>query len=106
MDVTLQNVPKFQYWPVIPFDPGLSPTNKKTQKNAQNSGKIFRLLKIPQIFQIVFLSKILRKNLQKSCQLAAPKNLPGKFSDLQEKFVDIKFSEFVRKFFRTQIFSW
>jgi hypothetical protein len=30
--------------------------------------------------------------------------LSGKFSDFQEKFVDIKFSEFVRKFFRTQIF--
>jgi hypothetical protein len=74
------------------FRPGLSPTNKKIQKNPQNSGKIFRLLKIPRIFQIVFLSKILRKNLQKSCQLAAPKKLSEKFSDFQEKFVDIKFS--------------
>jgi hypothetical protein len=81
---------------LVGLSPGLSPTNKKTQKNPQNSGKIFRLLKIPQIFQIVFLSKILRKNLKKSCQLAVPKNLPGKFSDFQEKIVDIKFSEFVR----------
>jgi hypothetical protein len=32
---------------------GLSPTNKKTQKNSLNSGKYFRLLKIPQILQIV-----------------------------------------------------
>jgi hypothetical protein len=31
--------------------------------------------------------------------------LSGKFSDFQEIFVDIKFSEFVRKFVRTQIFS-
>jgi hypothetical protein len=47
--------------------------------------------------------KIPRKNLQKYCQLAAPKNLSEKFSDFQEKFSDIKFSEFVRKFFRTQM---
>jgi hypothetical protein len=53
----------------------------------------------------VFLSKIPRKNLQKFSQLEAPKNLSEKFSDFQEKFVDIKFSEFVRKFFRNQIFS-
>jgi hypothetical protein len=53
----------------------------------------------------VFLSKIPRKNLHKFCQLAAPKNLSEKFSDFQEIFVDIKFSEFGRKFFRTQIFS-
>jgi hypothetical protein len=83
---------------------GLSPNNEKTKKNPQSSGKIFRLLKIPQIFRIVFLSKIPRKTLQKSCQLAEPKNLPGKFSYFQEKFIDIKFSEFVRKIFRTQIF--
>jgi hypothetical protein len=31
------------------------------------------------------------------------KKMSEKFSDFQEKFVDIKFSEFVRKFFRTQI---
>ena len=84
---------------------GLSPTNKKKQKNSQSFGKIFRLLKIPLMFQIVILSKILKKNLQKSCQLAVLKNLPGKFSDFQAKFVDIKFTEFVRNFFRTQIFS-
>jgi hypothetical protein len=85
--------------------PGLRTKNKKTQKNSLNSGKIFRLLKIPQIFPIVFLSKIMKKNLQKFCQLAAPKILSQKFSDFQEKFVDIKFSEFFRNFFRTQIFS-
>jgi hypothetical protein len=34
----------------VKLSPGLSPTNKKPQKNPQNSGKIFRLLKIPQIF--------------------------------------------------------
>jgi hypothetical protein len=56
---------------------GFCPTKKK-QKNSQNSGKIFRRLKIPQIFQIVFLSNILRKNLQKFCQLAAPKKLVRK----------------------------
>jgi hypothetical protein len=37
--------------------------------------------------------------------LAAPKNLLEKISDIHEKFVDIKFYEFVRNFFRIQIFS-
>jgi hypothetical protein len=49
---------------------GLSTTNKK-HKNFQNSEKMFRPLKIPQIFQIVFLLKILRKSVQKFSQLAA-----------------------------------
>jgi hypothetical protein len=79
--------------------PGLSPANKKNQKNPQISEKNFRLLKIPHNFQIVFLSKIPKKNL------AAPKSLSGKFYDFQLKFVNIQFSEFVRKFVRTQIFS-
>jgi hypothetical protein len=52
----------------------------------------------------VLLSKILRNNLQKLCQLAAPKKLVRKNSDFQENFVDVKFSEFVIKFYRTQIF--
>jgi hypothetical protein len=35
---------------LILYPSGISPTNKKTHKNSQNFGKIFRLLKIPQIF--------------------------------------------------------
>jgi hypothetical protein len=43
-------------------------TNKKARR-------LFVFCKIQQIFQIVFLTKIYSKKLQKSCQLAAPKNL-------------------------------
>jgi hypothetical protein len=50
---------------------GRSTTNKKMQKNSQNSGKIFRLLKIPPILQGKFAEiqpasstkKLVRKNL-------------------------------------------
>jgi hypothetical protein len=61
------------------YQPGLIPTNKKTQKNSLNSGKIFRLLKIPQIFQIVFLSIILRKKSAEILPANSTKKLVRKF---------------------------
>jgi hypothetical protein len=61
-------------------------------------------MKISQMLLIVFLSKILRKNLQKFCQIVAPKNLSEKISDFPGKFVDIKFYEFVRKFSELRFF--
>jgi hypothetical protein len=51
---SLTNKLKLQSKP-ISFSPGLSPNNKR-QQISQNSGKIFRFLKIPEIFQIVFQS--------------------------------------------------
>jgi hypothetical protein len=51
----------------------------------------------------VFLTKIIRKNLQKFSQQAAPKNLSEK-NYFQEKFVDVKFYKFVRKIFGTDFF--
>jgi hypothetical protein len=81
--------------------PGFNPTNKKPQKNSQNSGKIFRLLKIPPSSTFVLLSKIPRKNLQKNFQLAAPKILPEfffstnlwikNFLNLSEHFSELRF---------------
>ena len=66
--------------------PGLSPINKKNQKNSQISD-----------FLICVPIKNSEEKSAKNCQLAAPKTC-------QKKFVDIKFFEFVKKNFRTQIF--
>jgi hypothetical protein len=47
----------------------------KNPKNSQNSGKLYRLLKIPQIFQVMFLSKTWRKKIAEILPASTPKYL-------------------------------
>jgi hypothetical protein len=61
-------------------------------------------MKILQIFSNCVPIKNPEEKSAEISRQAATKNLSEKFSDFQEKFVEIKFSEFVRKIFRTQIF--
>jgi hypothetical protein len=87
---------------LCPNEPGLGCTKKKPRKFSEFWQSFLTSENSTDSSNCV-PSKNSRKKLPKFCQLAAPKTFQQKF--FFPRNANIKFSEFVVIFFRTQIFS-